>query len=288
MELAFPVRRRRAFTLVELLVVIAIIGVLVALLLPAVQAARESSRRSKCQNNLKQMALAWHMFSDTNNRLPDGGNDPIVATDMRVNWNFLYYTLPYIEQDSIFKETSDVLVRGTPIPVYYCATRRKPQLYGGFAKTDYAACAGTFRVTDGMLIQKYYAPTGTGLQPLRLPNVTDGLSNTIMLGEKQLNRPRLGATSDDNEPYCAPGWEQEIFRVANHSVPLGGWQPPRRDINDQNSTASSSCFGSSHPSGFNAALGDGSVRFIGFSVDGNVFYRACQRDDGEVFSIDNL
>src|SRR5438270_4943745 len=76
----FPRRHRYAFTLVELLVVIAIIGVLVALLLPAVQAAREASRRTKCSNNMRQLAIACHMFHDTNNRLPIGSQGRVLPT----------------------------------------------------------------------------------------------------------------------------------------------------------------------------------------------------------------
>src|SRR5262245_58703887 len=93
--------RLRGFTLVELLVVIAIIGVLVALLLPAVQAAREAARRSQCSNNLKQLGLAAHTFNDTYQRLPPGGGlkgggNGLGRTSDWGSW--LVYLLPYIEQ----------------------------------------------------------------------------------------------------------------------------------------------------------------------------------------------
>src|SRR5438067_4283147 len=101
-------RRRLGFTLVELLVVIAIIGVLVALLLPAVQAAREAARRMHCQNNLKQMGLGWHNHTDVNGHLPTGGwgwgwvgdADQGVGKLQTGSWTF--NILPYIEQKTIY------------------------------------------------------------------------------------------------------------------------------------------------------------------------------------------
>src|SRR3954468_7057678 len=102
---------RRGFTLVELLVVIAIIGILVALLLPAVQAARESARRSQCVNNLKQLVLGIHNHHDTIRRLPPGGamDQPPFGTDLPTGSNrwgssWMVYILPYIEQQSLYQQ----------------------------------------------------------------------------------------------------------------------------------------------------------------------------------------
>src|SRR5437764_4462649 len=103
---SFRVRRSQGFTLVELLVVIAIIAVLIGLLLPAVQKVREAANRSKCQNNLRQLALACHMFHQNEGYFPEGGNcqpKPGNCTDANDQGSWLVYILQYTEQDALYK-----------------------------------------------------------------------------------------------------------------------------------------------------------------------------------------
>jgi prepilin-type N-terminal cleavage/methylation domain-containing protein/prepilin-type processing-associated H-X9-DG protein len=134
--------QRRGFTLVELLVVIAIIGVLVALLLPAVQAAREAARRSSCSNNLKQIGIAVHNHHDTQKMLPSSGwewthlptyrnGTPLIAPEQDAGWPF--QILPYLEQGNLYSggtATSDrdkaVFVTGQTVATYFCPSRHKP------------------------------------------------------------------------------------------------------------------------------------------------------------------
>lgn len=300
-----PSRSHGGFTLIELLVVIAIIAILIGLMLPAVQKVREAAARMRCQNNLKQIGLAWHNYNDTQRHLPTGGKNicdaPIhpsvnVATQCpaapatqpgccsplnRTEWSWTYQILPHIEQDNVFNNTSNSTVNRAIISIYYCPTRRAPRLVTNEAKIDYAGCGGTG--SNGLLMR-------TGLERLSLNstvNVMDGLSNTIMLGEKQLNIFRFGLTYDDNEPYNAPGWDSEIVRFGHVS------QPPAHDrfhpsFTNTDPNVGSNRFGSSHPTGFNACMGDGSVRHIRYDVNATVFNRACVRNDGRVYNPEDL
>jgi prepilin-type N-terminal cleavage/methylation domain-containing protein len=143
-------RKRFGFTLVELLVVIAIIGVLVALLLPAIQSAREAARRAECSNNLKQIGLAFHNFQDTYGNLPGGGRDGHHKSDAMdfccrsktvYGWNWTYHILPFMEQTAIYdlgstaadpasgstayNNTEDLPAREF-VKTLYCPSRRSP------------------------------------------------------------------------------------------------------------------------------------------------------------------
>jgi prepilin-type N-terminal cleavage/methylation domain-containing protein/prepilin-type processing-associated H-X9-DG protein len=126
---------RSAFTLVELLVVIAIIGILVALLLPAIQAARESARRTECRNNLKNIGVAMHNFNDTYKQFPTGGTFPgarieSYVTDGRANGparqgiGWMYQILPFLEEGTIKDIATQADLAKNPIPLYTCASRR--------------------------------------------------------------------------------------------------------------------------------------------------------------------
>jgi prepilin-type N-terminal cleavage/methylation domain-containing protein/prepilin-type processing-associated H-X9-DG protein len=174
-------RARRGFTLVELLVVIAIIGILVALLLPAVQSAREAARRLQCQNHLKQIGLGFHMHHDAHNYFPSGGwgwqwtGEPDRGFGKQQPGGWGYSILPYIEQSSLHemgKGAADSVRRSegakmlaAPITIYHCPSRRpakaRPFPHGtnfrnvdrpaAIGRTDYAACGGDGGTgTDGL------------------------------------------------------------------------------------------------------------------------------------------
>jgi prepilin-type N-terminal cleavage/methylation domain-containing protein/prepilin-type processing-associated H-X9-DG protein len=275
-------RSAAAFTLIELLVVIAIIGILIALLLPAVQKVREAANRLRCQRNLNQMALALHNFHLAEGRLPYAGDDGPTRTccdaDTRIGWSWQYYLLPYIEQDNLFNDPSDANVNASVVNSYYCPTRRPPTKYSNGGRSDYAGSVGSsfsVRGKDGMFVPQYYKPgvakaDGTAYALNEPPDnvarkfadVTDGLSNTIMLGEKQLNRTTLGTAGGDNEPWNNAGFDEDNRR--------SGELLPDTDANHPDSsqpTYWSPRFGSSHTSGVNYALADGSVRFIRYMAD---------------------
>jgi prepilin-type N-terminal cleavage/methylation domain-containing protein len=271
-------RDRRGFTLVELLVVIAIIGVLVALLLPAVQAARESARRTQCANQIRQLALAALHYNDTFGRLPHGGYTDSATSNCsapdRSCWTWAYHTLPFMEQQNLFDEASPAAIYATALPMHYCPTRRPPTKYNNIARIDYAGNTGSdFSVSneDGVILE-------SRRPAMRLAAITDGTSNTILYGEKQLH-PKLSGSNgendifDDNEPPYNTGFEHDTVRH--------GGAPPEPDRSHSN-TASEEIFGSRHPTGLNTVCVDGSVHFIPFTVDATVFRNLCVRNDGNV------
>jgi prepilin-type N-terminal cleavage/methylation domain-containing protein len=315
---------RHGFTLVELLVVIAIIGVLVALLLPAVQAAREAARRMHCQNNLKQMGLAFHNNTDIVGHLPTGGwgwgwvGDPDAGTGIMQPGGWTFNILPYIEQKAIYdiaagktgQPKRDDLTRmvGTPIKTYTCPSRRKTQLWpitstarvnfdavAMGAKSDYAANCGDVpwneynegppNLNRTNPCPPEQVPSGTANGPrtytgityacsrVRLAEITDGTSLTIMVGEKFLN-PKgwiTGTDLADNENLYV-GFDNDHFRSSGSA-----YYPPR---SDSPLLSNLQVYGSAHPSAFNVVLCDGSVRGIAYTIDRDTFARLGNKADG--------
>ncbi len=226
--------RRRAFTLVELLVVIAIIGILIALLLPAVQAAREAARRSQCTNNLKQMALAFHNYVDTHKKFP-AYQYPVVGTNAWQGHSALTMILPYVEQSAVYDQidwrqawdgANNNNSRRAKISAFICPTDG-PYVDTGFGGTNYVVCGGAridFYTTSSPL------PSSGIFIPRRestFADIRDGTSNVIMLSEilkGDNNTGSLNMKRDVTQPLPAgtdqftPSSEVESMGVACDSA----------------------------------------------------------------------
>jgi prepilin-type N-terminal cleavage/methylation domain-containing protein len=308
------------FTLVELLVVIAIIGILIALLLPAVQAARESARRTQCINHLKQIGLGAIVHEHHQKHYPSSGwgwhwvGDPDRGFGRTQPAGWVYNLLPYIEQQALHDygkgESATVKrqkageVTMTPLPMFYCPTRRRPITYPAFfrdqaanapivdrhARTDYAANSGTeVEVYEGPPSTKEgenlswsgwpaWRATQTGisflLSEIRVGDVTDGTSNTYLVAEKYLNPDRYedGTDGADNTSLYQ-GHDWDVQRWGHLSFP---------PLQDRQGFDSLERFGSAHVGRFHAVMCDGSVQAVSYSIDKQAHFNRAHREDGLV------
>ncbi|MFO0902291.1 MAG: DUF1559 domain-containing protein [Pirellulales bacterium] len=305
-------RPNRAFTLVELLVVIAIIGILVALLLPAVQAAREAARRMSCSNNLKNLGLAMHNYHDTLGSFPYG------FSDLEAFWTAPI--LPYIEQRPlydtlIFQESgvgnwdsgsANTDACATLVQTFRCPSMAVPQFLTNQGipnrvPVSYRACAGSDVFSDDISTIPSSAPAGAraleeinlngmfwGNSGVRIGEVLDGTSNTILIGES-LTDPNFVKDGQgmDYWQFGSPqtgGWVSGGLGGTEYSEGLGSTGPKmnaRRDPT-QSGVIMEMSFGSYHPQGAMFVFADGSVRFISQTVDLPLYRALGSRMNGEV------
>jgi len=281
------------FTLVELLVVIAIIGILIALLLPAVQAAREAARRLQCTNNLKQIGMAMHNYaSQYSGRFPPGctGN---------YRHGFFTYILPFIEQDAIFK---DLDLDGEPvkgphtrevIQTYLCPSYPYPALpytndshdFLNTAITTYQGVGGTYRPgdtdVDGGDHYGYFPRNGIfGWEMVReIRDVTDGTSHTLAVGEfvQRDNLPNVDYPSNVRGWILGAngGFGSYAFKVIQYLV---NTQANRNDGIRFNWLPMKSY----HPGGANFTMADGSVQFVNEQIELEVYRSLATCNEGEV------
>lgn len=305
---------RFGFTLVELLVVIAIIGTLIALLLPAIQAARESARKSNCLNNLRQAGLAVLNYADQTGSLPPGyevevledkskGNNGIVVN------GFLAWILPFLEASNLhavydFEQGFDHAVNqpavNTPVAIYQCPStpgEREMEIINNFSifnskqghtgqATDYFGIRAVHNSDGqrelGVFRAIFPPPFGDGTErPLRFAQITDGTSNTILMIE-MAGRPEryLQGVAIGQQDYYAGTWAgvngEMLYSIDSQAItePI-----PGSCFINCNSFYNPYSF---HSNGFNVMLCDGSARFISDDIDFDTWWKLVQPEDGQV------
>ncbi len=302
------VRGRRGFTLIELLVVIAIISVLIALLLPAVQSAREAARRVQCINNLKQMGLAFHNYHSINDRFCIGyiawpnSNTNVTSP----GWGWASALLPELEQQPLYSATnfglpieapSNQTSRTTTLSVFVCPSDRFTGLFtmndvngNPIADAETNSYAGNYG--RDMKIATY-PDTGNGMlmrnQAYGIRDITDGSSETFLVGERGaiLTRtPWVGAING-GVMVITPGSTSQSTRTKTAPVETLA----RADTNGGTSTDlffDPDDFYTPHPAGIHFLRCDGSVLFIKSSISAAVYGGLCSRNMGEIVSSDSF
>jgi prepilin-type N-terminal cleavage/methylation domain-containing protein len=303
-------QRRPAFTLIELLVVIGIIGVLIALLLPAVQKVREAARRTSCENNLKQMGLALLHYHNTYESFPpayifkgrpDGSAPGPVKFITEPGWGWGALLLPYLEQDPLASQIDWTVpldspryqhVRTTILSVFVCASDQNTGVYMvrnlleedlvQVATNSYAANYGT----NGEIGEHPYSSDGLFYcnSKIRIMEVTDGLSNTLAIGERCAyfaRTPWVGAVSAGAVEINPDG---PVSNIVKEEAPVQVMAGVCNGIPLNDDQSNPYCFYSPHRTVVQFAFADGSAHALSINTAYKVLEALATRDGGEAIN----
>jgi prepilin-type N-terminal cleavage/methylation domain-containing protein/prepilin-type processing-associated H-X9-DG protein len=312
-------RCAKGFTLVELLVVIAIIAILIGLLLPAVQSAREAARRTQCTNNLKQLGLGCMTLENSYKQLPGGGwgwawvGDPDQGNDKKQPGGWAFNIMPYIEQSAIYKQGKgktfaekqaiNKIMVSQPVVTFNCPSRRESKPYpnnwdssGHYTgvnvnpsevcvRNDYAGNAGSEGVPHG----GGYGDMQSGINDTSAPPDRDGIFFERSMVTIQMIRDGTTNTIMVGEKYLNPvNYATGMDGADNENSFTGNNNDNNRSaglnyppLRDTNGLGLTEQFGSAHSAGLNIALCDGSVRAVSYSIDTETWRRLGNRRDGE-------
>jgi prepilin-type N-terminal cleavage/methylation domain-containing protein/prepilin-type processing-associated H-X9-DG protein len=275
-------QRRRAFTLIELLVVIAIIAILIGLLLPAVQKVRAAAARTQCANNLHQMALAMHSYHDVNKAFPPAFSKPPAGGS---NWGWAVWLLPYVEQDNLYNAINPVNPANnlavnasttTKVSVYICPADAGPLIspwFSGYAKSNYAVSE---QICDG----------GSAIPML---SITDGTSNTIMIGERDTVN-QIGAVWAGRD--TVPSGISVASVIGRPNWPINTKYAGGTTCCAGDASGMGNCtrfaWSSLHTGGANFAFCDGSVHFLRNGIPGDPSQQGCAKPVAANFTFFNL
>jgi prepilin-type N-terminal cleavage/methylation domain-containing protein/prepilin-type processing-associated H-X9-DG protein len=292
-------RSRHAFTLVELLVVVTILVILVGLLLPAVQKVRAAAARTQCTNNLKQIGLACHNYHDAQKSLPPGYLATSAYPDTAPGWGWAAFLLPYAEQDDLFRQLDcSQPVQNSPaiqatVSLYLCPSDAPP--LSAFPVTDAAGATvavmapSSYAATVGQDASEVDAPIGDGIfyrnSQTRLTDITDGTSQTVMLGDRAWMQTRGVWAGAPNNAATRPGdrnvWPNATGPAQALVLVHNNWVNITTDAD-----GGLDDFSSNHTGGVNLLFADGSAHFVrSITADGpehRAFGAMGTRASGEV------
>ncbi len=273
----------RGFTLVELLVVIAIIGILVALLLPAVQAAREAARRCSCQNNITQLGLAVHHYEFNHEYLPAGTlnpEGPIRSEPEGQHISWIVQTLPYFEQPNAYRqfdqEAGAYARENAPVRKLSLSLLMCPSFGGNEVNEDETAALGTYagchHASEVPIDAKNNGLLFLNSQ-LRYTDILDGSSQTILLGEMLPRETSLGWVSGTRATLRNTSHFEQWRHRRRPGDPQPAKEPGPLEVGG---------FGSTHPGVANFVFADGSTHYISENIDPKVFAQLGDRADGKL------